>query len=130
MEHFPQVPGSIRLDSDALGRMHPQPSQKASDRQRQQAISQRLSSTAISRGLIEAIPQRYFLSGTAWSSTAISRGLIEACWSEVCRTPTHSHPRRSAVASLKHAAAAEFFGLAGGHPRRSAVASLKLGGSI
>ncbi len=54
MEHFPQVPGSIRLDSDALGRMHPQPSQKASDRQRQQAISQGLSSTAISRGLIEA----------------------------------------------------------------------------
>ena len=55
MEHFPQVPGSIRLDSDALGRMHTQPSQKASDRQRQQAISQGLSSTAISRGLIEAI---------------------------------------------------------------------------
>ncbi len=54
MEHFPQVPGSIRLDSDALGRMHTQPSQKASDRQRQQAISQGLSSTAISRGLIEA----------------------------------------------------------------------------
>ncbi len=55
MEHFPQVPGSIRLDSDALGRMHTQPSQKASDRQRQQAISQGLSSTAISRGLIEAL---------------------------------------------------------------------------
>ena len=77
MEHFPQVPGSIRLDSDALGRMHPQPSQKASDRQRQQAISQGLSSTAISRGLIEACRR----SGPC---------ALRRC-----------HPRRSAVASLK-----------------------------
>ena len=78
MEHFPQVPGSIRLDSDALGRMHTQPSQKASDRQRQQAISQGLSSTAISRGLIEAQRGRVDVVGPARSSTAISRGLIEA----------------------------------------------------
>ena len=68
MEHFPQVPGSIRLDSDALGRMHTQPSQKASDRQRQQAISQGLSSTAISRGLIEA--------RSAMSSSSMGSGVI------------------------------------------------------
>ena len=86
MEHFPQVPGSIRLDSDALGRMHTQPSQKASDRQRQQAISQGLSSTAISRGLIEAALGECFPGlPEGGSSTAISRGLIEAlarcgCW--------------------------------------------------
>lgn len=54
MEHFPQVPGSIPLDANALGRIRTQPSQEVSDRQQQQAISQGLSSTAISRGLIEA----------------------------------------------------------------------------
>ena len=54
MEHFPQVPGSIPLDANALGRIRTQPSQEAPDRQQQQAISQGLSSTAISRGLIEA----------------------------------------------------------------------------
>jgi hypothetical protein len=54
MEQFPQVPGSILFDSDGLERIRTQPSQEAPDRQQQQAISQGQSSTAISRGLIEA----------------------------------------------------------------------------
>ncbi len=109
------------------------------------------SSTAISRGLIEANqhrearpmgirhPRRSAVASLkpeqqprpehleAASSTAISRGLIEASGQGQLPEPARCHPRRSAVASLKRA------GCAGlrpeqlrGHPRRSAVASLKL----
>ncbi len=39
MEHFPQVPGTILLDSNAQERMRTQPSQEAPNLQQKQAIS-------------------------------------------------------------------------------------------
>ena len=61
-----------------------------------------VSSTAISRGLIEAMATRAACPTASRSSTAISRGLIEASTSPAGHAATQSHPRRSAVASLKH----------------------------
>ena len=107
------------------------------------------SSTAISRGLIEAAGRAVCPTRSTWSSTAISRGLIEATSAPSARPCAPRHPRRSAVASLKRenerrgprdpyrSSTAISRGLieAGrrrrvrpvrrGHPRRSAVASLK-----
>ncbi len=60
------------------------------------------------------------------SSTAISRGLIEAVPTALmARWLSGRHPRRSAVASLKRGERVGEELLHGGHPRRSAVASLK-----
>ena len=59
------------------------------------------SSTAISRGLIEAACGMSRRCIGARSSTAISRGLIEARFCGVRWCLMGRHPRRSAVASLK-----------------------------
>ena len=59
------------------------------------------------------------------SSTAISRGLIEAARHAGSQPPARRHPRRSAVASLKRRGPQRIRPLSRRHPRRSAVASLK-----
>ena len=72
------------------------------------------------------MPSTPCVSWRGMSSTAISRGLIEAV--QTHRRHRHGdrrHPRRSAVASLKRRGACDARPAAGGHPRRSAVASLK-----
>ncbi len=59
------------------------------------------------------------------SSTAISRGLIEAFPTPICARCAQGHPRRSAVASLKPSSPVLSLPCPESHPRRSAVASLK-----